>query len=57
MKKDKIFILHWRGGHTEEVVGATIAQAMTYAGYGAGALPALDYYEEKSPKKEPPKTI
>lgn len=38
------YILHWLGGKTEEVKGETIADAFTKAGYGAGALRALDYY-------------
>lgn len=44
--KIKTFILHWLNGKTEEVKGTTIADAFTNAGYGAGALGALDYYEE-----------
>lgn len=40
------FILHWKDGQDEKVTGENIADAMTRAGYGAGALPALDYWEE-----------
>lgn len=43
----KTYILHWHDGTTEEVQGYSIAHAFTSAGYGAGALAALDYYEEK----------
>lgn len=43
----KTFILHWLDGKTEKVIGVTIADAFTRAGYGGGAIAALDYYEEK----------
>ena len=39
------FLLHWRGGKKQVVKGVDIATAFTRAGYGAGALPALDWYE------------
>ncbi len=42
----KNYILHWKTGQTEKVSGENIADAMTHAGYGAGAVRALDYYEE-----------
>ena len=42
----KIFKLYWLDGEIEEVRGNTIADAFTRAGYGAGAIGALDYYEE-----------
>jgi len=42
----KKFRLHWTGGKTEIVQGNTIAEAFTRAGLGAGALRALDWYEE-----------
>ena len=42
----KTYILHWLSGETEEVTGYSISDAFTRAGYGAGALGALDYYEE-----------
>lgn len=42
----KEFILHWGDGQDEKARGATISQAFTNMGYGAGALGALDYYEE-----------
>ena len=44
--KDKIFILHWLGGNKEKVSGIDIADACRKAGLGAGAIRALDYYEE-----------
>jgi len=42
----KTFILHWRRGANEKAYGDDIAQAMNNLGYGQGALPALDYWEE-----------
>jgi len=42
----KKYILHWLTGKTETVEGTSIADAFNRAGYGAGALPALDWYEE-----------
>jgi hypothetical protein len=46
IKNTKIYILHWKDGKNQKVSGENIADAMTHAGYGAGAIPALDYYEE-----------
>lgn len=46
----KTFILHWLTGKTEEVSGKSIVTAMTHAGYGGGAIRALDYYEEVKDK-------
>lgn len=43
MKKYK---LHWLDNKTEIIKGFDIADAFMRAGYGAGALRALDYYEE-----------
>jgi hypothetical protein len=46
------FLLYWRGsGDVELVEGSTIAEAFSNAGYGAGALRALDYYEPFTPYK------
>lgn len=42
----KKFKLHWLDGKEEIVEGQDIKDAFTLAGYGAGALSALDYYEE-----------
>ena len=42
----KTFILHWLGGKKEEVKGLDIADAFRKAGYGGGAIRALDWYEE-----------
>jgi hypothetical protein len=40
------YLLHWRDKTTNEVQGNDIADAFTKAGFGRGALPALDYYEQ-----------
>ena len=40
------FTLHWLDGRKESVEGTTIADACQKAGIGAGALVALDYFEE-----------
>ena len=42
----KEFKLHWLGGDTETVNGSTIADAFMRAGYGGGAMGALDWWEE-----------
>jgi hypothetical protein len=38
------YTLFWRDGKREVVHGTTAADAMNRAGYGAGALPALDFH-------------
>lgn len=38
------YTLYWRTGKREVVKGADPAQAMTLAGYGGGAVGALDFY-------------
>lgn len=40
------FKLHWLDGKVEEVEGDSISDAFTNAGYGAGAMIALDWWEE-----------
>ena len=40
----KTFTLYWRGGTKETVTGNDIADAMNRAGYGGGALRALDFH-------------
>lgn len=44
MEGDPKFTLFWRDGKREVVSGRTPAEAMTLAGYGGGALRALDFY-------------
>ena len=38
------YTLYWRDGQRNTVTGPDVARAMTLAGYGGGALPALDFY-------------
>lgn len=42
----KKFILHWLDGSTQEINGTSISDAFMRAGYGGGAIRALDWYEE-----------
>lgn len=44
--KTKTFRLHWLDGSIEEIRGPTISLAFVSSGYSAGALRALDYWEE-----------
>lgn len=39
------YIFHWRDGKDETLTGETAADALNRAGYGRGAVAALDYYE------------
>ena len=43
-KNMNTYTLYWRTGKRETVQGADPAQAMTLAGYGGGAMRALDFY-------------
>ncbi len=40
------YALHWRNGDIEYVRGMSIGDAMRNAGYGYGAISALDYWEQ-----------
>jgi len=40
------FTLYWLTGKREVVEGEDAAQAMTLAGYGGGAVRALDFYAQ-----------
>jgi len=42
----KKFKLYWLDGKEEVVEGTSIADAFMRAGYGNGAIRALDYYEQ-----------
>lgn len=44
MDDNKTFTLYWRTGDRELVQGRSPAEAMTLAGYGGGAIRALDFY-------------
>lgn len=48
----KTFTLFWLSGTTELVEGNDPADAMTKAGYGNGALRALDFYSEGDKREE-----
>jgi len=52
----KRFRLHWLSGDTEVTEGHNIAHAFSRAGYGGGAIRALDWYEEikEEENHEPP---
>ncbi len=42
----KIFQLFWLDGNSKIIKGTCISEAFMRAGYGNGALKALDYYRE-----------
>lgn len=42
---EKKFTLYWRYGERQVITGETIEAAFTAAGYGAGAIHALDWYD------------
>lgn len=46
------FTFHWKDGTSDSAEGDTVEQAFTSLGYGNGAIPALDYYEQvrRTPK-------
>lgn len=44
------FRLHWLDGTSCTIEGESITKAVMAARYGAGSIPALDYYEEVNPK-------
>lgn len=41
------YTFHWHGGRDEKLTGTSAADALNRAGYGRGALAALDYYEHE----------
>lgn len=43
--ENKQFILHWLDGKKETITGTGIKDAFTKAGYGAGAVAAVDHFE------------
>lgn len=43
---DSYFTLYWRDGKREIVKGTDVADAMNHAGYGQGAVKALDFYSK-----------
>ena len=46
MIKMHSYIIHWLTGENELVTGESISEAFTNAGHGAGAVKAVDWYEE-----------
>lgn len=52
MKGDPKFTLYWRTGRIEVVQGRSAAEAMTLAGYGGGAVRALDFWAKGEPTGE-----
>lgn len=42
----KKFRFHWLDGKTDEGEGNSVADAFTRLGFGAGAMAALDWWEE-----------
>lgn len=44
MRDNHTFTLYWMTGKREVVHGPSIAEACTLAGYGGGAIRALDFY-------------
>jgi len=48
----KTFTLFWLDGKSEIVTGDSPADAMNKAGYGNGALRALDFYSEGDKREE-----
>jgi hypothetical protein len=42
---EKKFSIYWKHGKHSVIIGVTIEDAFTRAGYGAGALAAVDWYD------------
>ena len=43
-EKEHWYVLYWKTGKTELVQGTDITKAFANAGYGYGAISALDFY-------------
>lgn len=43
---DKTFTIFWLSGNKEVVTGPTIEEAFSRAGYGGGAIRAIDFFSE-----------
>lgn len=48
----KEFTLFWLTGESEIVKGSDVANAMTLAGFGGGAVRALDFYANGDKRNE-----
>lgn len=46
VNENNYYTLYWRNGDRNVISGKTIEEAFTAAGYGAGAIHALDWYDE-----------
>lgn len=46
--KDYYYEVHWLDGKVEIIKGTTFAMALTGAGYGNGAISAIDFYKQIS---------
>lgn len=46
--EERIFIFYWLNGTKSELIGTSAADAFSKAGYGAGALRAVDVYVDTS---------
>jgi len=46
VNENNYYTLYWHNGDRNIVTGKTIVEAFTAAGYGAGAIHALDWYDE-----------
>jgi len=46
IEEEKIFYIYWRDGRKQQVVGHDIADAFSKAGYGGGAINAIDFYKQ-----------
>lgn len=47
----KTFVFYWLDGTVEESSAGNVVDAFTKLGYSAGAMAALDYWEEKKEGK------
>lgn len=45
VSSDSLFRFHWLDGKVEELRGHSASEALNRAGYGQGAIRALDYWE------------
>lgn len=45
MNKNNWFTIYWLNGDKSHIFGETIDQAFTHAGYGGGAVAAIDWYD------------
>ena len=50
---ETLWRFHWLDGKVDEGTGGSMTDAFTRLGFGAGALQALDYYEEVNDRLHP----